>query len=470
MKRPLVLFALRGFAVLMIAFVGANGAPPSLPTAVSQPQADANQTIAFTDVNVIPMDRERVLPRQTVIVRGGQITEIGPAKSVRTPKGAVKIDGRGQYLMPGLADLHIHLHSADHLLSYLAYGVTTVLNLDGDPDDLRLREEIARGARLGPNYYTCGPRTDGNPPVFGGGAVVASPEEARRAIAEQARAGYDFVKVYNNLAPETYAALVAEAQAQGLAVVGHVPRKVGVEGVLQAGQAMIAHGEEYFFTYFRGPADRFNQPGMRSKPDETKIPGIARATAAAGAAVTPNLSFIANTKRQLEDIQGVWADPEAKYLSPAVLNGWKSNNPTKRRDLEQFMEREKIKYPFVKKLTKGLSDAGVFLLLGTDASVAGCFPGHSAHVELRELVAAGLTPYQALATGTRNAGQFLATHARSKEKFGTVAAGQRADLILLKGNPLESIENISQIVGVMARGQWLPRTKLQQMRDDAAAR
>ncbi|MCI0489236.1 MAG: amidohydrolase family protein [Blastocatellia bacterium] len=433
-----------------------------------------NKAVAFINVNVVPMDREHVLVARTVIVRDGIISEIGPAGTTNVPDDALRIDGRGRYLMPGLADLHIHLRSTDEFLSYLAYGVTTVLHLSGAqsgaPDLLEYRERLARNEMLGPTLYTSGPVVDGDPPIFRSVSVaVTTAEGARRVVAEQKRAGYDLIKVYNRLPPEAYTALIAAAKKEGLAVVGHIPRQVGVERALDAGQAMIAHGEEYFFAYFGGASDARLQGGKLTPPDETKIPGIAKATRDAGTAVTPNLSFIAATERQLEDINAVLTDSETRYLHPNVLRMWKSNNFTNRRDIEMFAERERIKYPFVKKLTRGLSDAGVLLLLGTDSSAPGLFPGQSAHLELRELVSAGLTPYQALATGTRNAGEFITKHVRRARAFGTVSVGARADLLLLAKNPLEDISNVSALDGVMVRGQWLSAERLKQLREEMAS-
>jgi len=145
---------------------------------------------------------------------------------------------------------------------------------------------------------------------------------------------------------------------------------------------------------------------------------------------------------------------------------WQRQNPTRRADLDRFDRREQAKYAFLRRLTKELNDAGVLLLLGTDASVSGLFPGKSAHVELRELVDAGLTPYEALTTGTHNAGEFISRHVSSTELFGRVAPGQRADLILVRGNPLINIDNISNIAGVMRRGRWLSSKELERMREE----
>lgn len=446
----------------------------SVETAGQTPTSD-DQTIAFVNVNVIPMGRETVLEDQTVIVRKGRIASIDSSGKTKPPKGAFVIDGRGQYLMPGLADLHIHLRSTDELISYLAYGVTTVLHMSGAmsgaPDILAYRLRLSKNEMTGPTLYTTGPNVDGDPPIFRGVSVaVNTAEDARRVVAEQKRAGYDFIKVYNRIPPEAYEALIEAARAVEISVIGHIPRQVGAERALASGQAMIAHGEEYFFTFLGGPTDSQNRPEMRRDIDQSKIPFIVKATLDAKTAVTPNLSFIAATRHQLDDIASVLTDPETRYLHPNVLRMWKSNNPTNRRDLDQFSEREKIKYTVVRNLTKVMNDAGVPLLLGTDSSAPGLFPGQSAHLELREMKDAGLTPYEALAAATKNAGEFISKHVRNADKFGKIVIGYRADLILLSENPLKDISAVSRPRGVMTRGRWLTTEQLQQVREEFAAR
>ncbi len=430
---------------------------------------DREKPIAFINVNVIPMNTERLLKNHTVIVQNGKIASVGFSSQVRIPENALKIDGRGQYLIPGLADMHVHIRDESELISYLSYGVTTVLNMRGSPEILKLRDKIKNNEIIAPTIFTTSPLLDGDPPIWSGSGtiVVTDPAKAYQVVVDQKDSRYDFIKVYNKLNREVYSAIVEAAKKNNIAVVGHIPRQVGAEKVIKAGQAMIAHGEELFFTYFGGPADNMNQDQNRIKPDESKIPAIAKVTFSAKTAVTPNLSFIAATKKQLEDYEAVISSPETKYLTPNVINMWKSNNPNNRRDIEQFKEREKLKYPIVKALTKGFADAGVVLLLGTDASAPGLFPGKSAHTELRELVSAGLTPFQALSTGTRNAGEFINTNVQSAAPFGTIRVGQRADVILLNENPLQDINAISSINGVMIRGQWLPNAELQKMRSES---
>jgi len=414
--------------------------------------ARPDSAVAFVGVNVVPMDSERVLPDQTVIVRDGLIAALGPSSAITVPKGALRIEAQGSYLMPGLSDFHIHLHSDEQLLSYLAHGVTTVFELNGTPRHLKLRDQISSHQVLGPRLYTSSPLMDGGPE---GGIVVSvnSPEQARQAVVSQKRAGYDAVKVYDNVQPGVYEQLVATAREQKLPVMGHVPRTVGVDAVLRARQALISHGIEYFLA------------GSR---EESRIAGFALGTKAAGTSVVPDLSHLHTSLRMMEDLEGVFSDPEARYLSPKVLSDWRYSNPTRRVDVKEFAARQRVAYPFVQHLTLSMQRAGVRLLLGTNASDAGLFPGKTVHLELAELVEAGLTPYEALATSTRNAAAFIEEHVDPVARFGTVAVGQHADLLLLPGNPLEDVGQAGQSLGVMVRGQWLTREQLQKMRDKVA--
>jgi imidazolonepropionase-like amidohydrolase len=157
------------------------------------------------------------------------------------------------------------------------------------------------------------------------------------------------------------------------------------------------------------------------------------------------------------------------YLPVGVLEMWQDQTPGRRTDRDRFDRREVAKYAFLKNLTLALRDGGVPLLLGTDASAPGVFPGRSAHLELSELVAAGLTPYEAIAAGTRAAGVFIGRHVPSVIPFGLVAPGYRADLILVRANPLDDVGNLAMIEGVMARGAWFSIDELRAKRDSIVA-
>ena len=437
----------------------------------------AEPPLAVVDVQVIPMTRAGVLQNQTVIIEQGRITRIGPTASVRLPRRAQRIDGRGKYLMPGLTDFHVHLREPSELLAYLAHGVTTVVHLSGPllniPDVLALRRRINAGEALGPNLYASGRILDGQPPIFPNvSTVVTTAAEAERAVTEQQQAGVDFIKVYNNLEPEVLQAVVAAARQRGLAVVGHIPRKAGraqaLQTALAAGQTMIAHAEELFFTYFYAETDSLLAQGRAPQPDLSRLPQVVQWLREAKVFVTPDLVFTALQLRQLEQPEAIFAEPEARLTHPAILNMWRQQSPGRRADRDRFELRERAKYAFLQELTRALLQGGVPLLLGTDASTAGLLPGKSAHWELQELVRAGLTPWQALATGTNNPGRFVQRHVRGATAFGTVARGQRADLLLLEANPLADIHHLERIAGIVVRGRWFAKEELASLRRSAA--
>ena len=208
--------------------------------------ADGGHLFAFVGVGVVPVDTERLLENQTVVVRDGRIVEVGPASKVKIPAGAVRIDGRGKFLIPGLADMHAHLFPGDgsandlasqQLILYLANGVTTVRNMIGAPAHVVLRERVREGKLLGPSLVTAGP------PLHGKEAV--SPEVAERIVAAQKQAGYDLLKLHEGLKPEVYGAIVAAARKLGIPFAGHVTASVGLSRALAARQASVEHLDGY---------------------------------------------------------------------------------------------------------------------------------------------------------------------------------------------------------------------------------
>lgn len=440
-------------------------------TGCSPDQADS--VVAIVDATVIPMDAERVLLHHTVIIRDGQIVALGPASTTAIPTGARRIDGAGRYVLPGFTDAHVHLRDTSELASYLAHGVTSVVHLSGPTGSvdnvLNLRTRIATGGTVGPTIYTTGFILDGDPPIFPGVSVaVTTPEEAARAVAAQLAAGADGVKIYNNITTPVLAAVRRAADSGGVLIWGHVPRIEGRAGALgralAAGLDVVAHGEEIFFTDLYAPVEAQLDRGQVPVVSDSAIAAAVAQLSAHGAAVIPNLSFIIMTRAQLDDPEGVWNHAEARYLAPAVRAMWSQQAPSRRPDLARFDLRERGKLAAVQRLTRSLQDAGVALLLGTDASAPGLLPGYSAWLELEALVAAGLTPWQALATATRIPGALLAPSAHQRTPFGIVATGQRADLVLLEADPLTDVGNVRTIVGVIVAGRWFDRAALEAMR------
>ncbi|WP_407353773.1 hypothetical protein [Luteimonas sp. R10] len=208
----------------------------------------ARATTAFVDVHVVPMDRERVLAGQTVLVEDGAIVAIGPALPV--PDGARVVDGGGEaWLLPGLADMHNHLDSRQDLTVLLGLGVTTTLHMGEARNSFvgRMRAAVANGEQAGPRAFAA-LAVDGSPRY--GHLVVADADDARATVRMAKANGYDFLKVYNNLSPEAFAALMDAADAAGVPVVGHGVSAVGLRRQIEAGQAMVAHAEEFFYTFF----------------------------------------------------------------------------------------------------------------------------------------------------------------------------------------------------------------------------
>ena len=420
-------------------------------TAVATTHPKAAQITAFININVVPMDKEQVLERQTVIIRDGRISEIGSAATTKVPKDAMRIDGRGKYLMPGLVDMHTHLYSQTEMPLYIANGVTTVFNLDGRPAHLLWRERIARGEMLAATIYTVGPKFD----------RARTPEEAARIVDEQARAGYDGIKIYNQVSKEEYPALMAAARRNNLIIVGHIPRKPGFEAALKAGQA-IAHAEEYIYAFFNNDVGDIDKIEL----DESRIAQAVTLTRTSGIWITPTLVTYDYIVRQASDLGTFLAKPELKYIAPSQRERFSpENNRYKRAFNSSQVAKLKEVLAFQKKLLRALHKAGVPILVGTDAPDVGPIAGFSIHEELRNLVESGFTPFKALQAATRDSAQIL----KSPNEFGTVSVGKRADLILLEANPLKDIGNVARRVGVMVRGQWLPESELRGMLDNLPA-
>ena len=190
---------------------------------------------AITDVAVVPMDAERILEHQTVIVDGERIARVAPAAAVAIPPGALTIDGRGRYLMPGLADMHCHYESKECAALFLANGVTTVRIMWGRPQHLKARQRIERGELIAPSMYIAGHIVDGDPPTWGGMAAIGDPATVDVVVDAQRAEGYDFIKIYNLLSLEVFDALLASAKRYDMPVVGHLPYRVTLEHALHSG-------------------------------------------------------------------------------------------------------------------------------------------------------------------------------------------------------------------------------------------
>ncbi|HNQ13998.1 MAG TPA: amidohydrolase family protein [Pyrinomonadaceae bacterium] len=440
------------------------------------------QTVAIRNVNVIPMDTERVLANQTVIIKDGLIAEIGP--KVKIPKGANVIDGTGKYLIPGLADMHTHLMSddaefpksiaEDELKVMIANGVTTIRLMIGTPDQLVLRAKSARGEIIAPTIYAASPHLTGR--EQGNDFVVNTPEEARDAVRKSKAAGYDYIKFTTFIKADVYEAAVDEAAKIGIRIVGHADsRFVGLDRALKARQ-QIEHLDGYLEALL---ADNAPMKGSVSDlyiydpknwesldyVDMSKIPLIAKRTVESNPFVDPTQHFMKNTFGLPRTEESVRAQPDFRFYPKKKQDFYL--NYMKRTRLNQVPLEKRAKWVAIKdKLIRAIYDAGGKILAGSDTPEFLWLYGFSMHRELKALNDAGLSPFAALEAATRNPALFFGTIRTT----GTVEKGKQADLILLNSNPLVDISATERRAGVILKGKYYSQTELDRWLDEIAPR
>jgi imidazolonepropionase-like amidohydrolase len=407
---------------------------------------------AFVGVTVLPMDKEAALQNQTVIVRSQKIEWVGPAASAKIPDGATRVDGKGKFLMPALAEMHAHIPGGKApdsmvertLFLYVANGVTTIRGMLGDPRHLSYRSSVANGAVIGPRIYTSGPSFNGN--------TAKTKEAAVEAVIAQKKAGYDLLKIHPGVPRDAFDALAAKAHELKIPFAGHVPADVGLHRALEVKYRSIDHLDGYVEALAKpGTPSQFFGVNLMKEVDEAGIPALVKATRAAGVWQVPTEVLFDNLLND-ETTEALAARPEMKYvLQPTDIQNW-----TKQRmEFQKTPPEERRRLLTIRRrLIKELHDAGVPFALGSDAPQMWNVPGFSIHRELKSMIDAGLTPYQALKTGTVNVGVYFGTN------DGILAAGRRADLLLLDANPVENIANSTKIAGVMVNGRWLPKADI----------
>ncbi|MCC5795488.1 MAG: amidohydrolase family protein [Chromatiales bacterium] len=415
---------------------------------------------AFTNVSLVDPETGRIELARTVLVRDGRILAIDDARRLQPGPGTRVIEGEGRYLMPGLAEMHAHVpeeregrqYLEDVLFLWVAHGVTTVRGMRGADYHLDVREEIARGELTGPRLVTSGASFLGN---------TVPDAAAARAMAEaQAQAGFDFFKVHMGLSREAYDAVVEVARERGLPFGGHVADEVGIEHALASGQVSVDHLDGYMQLLVDPAADLAGiQGGFMGMPltpwvDRSRFDEVARLTREAGTWNGPTLTMAENFV--LPD--GVRPErPGLEYMPRGVLLSWQRMGGAMQRG-ETYDPEMAVRFvEYRRQFVRALHESGAGLLLASDAPQVLNVPGFSTHEELDALVEAGLSPAEALATGTVNAARFLGM----EDRFGRIAEGLEADLVLAAANPLVDIGTLRQPLGVMLRGRWLDRAELE---------
>ena len=408
--------------------------------------------VAFIDVNVLPMDSERVLRAQTVVVSNGVISAIGPTASTPVPAGATRVDATGRYLMPGLAEMHGHVPAQpgqfqeDVLFLYVAAGATTVRGMQGHPAQLELKRRAEAGEIIAPRLWLAAPPLSGN--------NVPDAAAADRLVRAAKDAGFDLLKVHEGISADAYEAIAMTATEVGLPWGGHVSQYVGVEGALRARQSTIDHIDDYIEALNPPSSPGWNASGgervrlMALNADASRIPELARATREAGVAIVPT-QILWEVLRGARDPAAMLDRVENRYMAPMQITGWTNTVNNIRQGADPAAAAREVELR--NELLRAMNDEGVLILMGTDAPQLFSVPGFSLHRELPVMVEAGMSPYEVMRSGTVNVARFFGI----EDEAGTVAPGRRADLLLLEANPLDDIGAVERIAGVMIDGRWL---------------
>ncbi len=416
--------------------------------------AQSPAATAFVNVTVVPMDSPRVDAGQTVLVQGGRIAAIGPAAHINVPAGALKIDGTGKFLIPGLAEMHGHNPppgSSDETVArtyylYVANGVTTVRSMLGWDGQLALREKVRRGDLLGPTLYLAGPSFNGQ--------TVTSPAQAIQRVREQKNQGWDLLKVHPGVSRAAYDAMARTAAEVDIDFAGHVPADVGLPHAIAQGQRTIDHLDGYIE----------HLGAATGAVDPAKLQDIVRITRGYGAAVVPTM-VLWDTIIGAHELSTLMGFAELRYMPAREVEAWRASYEKRRAAPGFDAAAARAVAANRRHVLKALSDGGVEILFGTDSPQQFSVPGFSIHREMQAMRAAGMSTYDILRSATRN----VAEHLGEAGEFGIVAPGARADLVLLKGNPLDDIGHVARQAGVMVRGQWLSEQEIAKRLDEIAA-
>ncbi len=407
-------------------------------------------TYAITHVNVIPIIGEKLLYNQTVLIKNGKIASIKNAGSEKLPANVFIINGKNQYLMPGMADMHAHLPTGgsdevplkDYLKLNIVRGITMLRSMRGHESHPALRDSIRRRYIVGPDLYLASPVLPEEKDM--------TPDKAK-ALFREYKNKYDFVKYLYPLRPSLYDSVMMIAKQEGVKVAGHGP-KGGIEAALKAKQTSIEHIDLFLREY---------------KKDSLEFNKRIAQMAEAGIFSCPDVDWYYINWNQLKT-EELKKRGGIQFLPPSLVDQWvsysdKMHSQALEKNKEQFLngiKTGKENLELFSKLLKKLNDARVPLLISAGDGYF-IVPGYSFLNECKLFSAAGINNYDILKAATYNAAMISG----ETEEWGSVQENRRADLVLLSANPLDNIQNIEKINGVMLRGKWFVKKDLEKMRD-----
>ena len=425
------------------------------------PIIQAQEPTAIVNVNIPSLDDEVILEKQTILISEGKITAIAPTAATSVSDDMIQIDGSDKFLMPGLAEMHAHIptpangddeHVRETLFLYLANGITTIRGMLGHPYHLALRAYAQSKAFPTPRIYTSSPSMNGN--------SIPTAEEAERKVRQYAAEGYDFLKVHPGIKREVFDVMVKTANEEGIPFSGHVPMDVGIRHAIASRYASIDHLDGYITGL--APSEKKEEGGffgvlLYDDLDESKIEELVRKTKESGIAIVPTQTLMTRWLAPTPTEEMI-SEPEMKYISPSLRFSWRQG---KERMLDNLSYRDEGYHHFVStcnKIILQLFEAGVPILLGSDAPQVMNVPGFSIHHEMEDMIDLGMSPREVIKSGSSEVARFFG----SEDEFGQIEVGQAADLVLLGANPLQDIKNARKIEGVMYQGFWLSKERIEQ--------
>jgi len=425
--------------------------------------------LLISNVNVIDVRSGSILESQQVVIDSGKIKSISD-EIEENMQFAHTLDGKGKYLLPGLAEMHAHIPPPstdaqrinDVLFLYLSNGITTIRGMLGDPAHLELREKAQKGEILSPRIFTSSPSLNGN--------SVTTKEEAVEKVTAYERAGYDFLKIHPGIQREVFDQVVTTANEVGIEFAGHVPVDVGIRHALESRYASIDHVDGFLEGLVPESANvKPNENGFFGYDftllaDTSKIDELVAMAKENEVWIVPTQSLFTKWFAPTT-AEEVLALSEMKYMPTATLENWKqrkeqSTGPGTGFDENQWQQFDAIR----KQLIKKLSNDGHGMLLGSDAPQLFNVPGFSIHKEMQDMADAGMTNLEIIQSGTINP----AIYFDMQDRFGEVKEGFDADLILVDGNPLEDLTALQNLSGVIRQGEWLPNSEIDKKLADIA--
>lgn len=443
-----------------------------------------NFDLAITNAQVIHLETGKV-ENQDIFISNGRIEAV-EAAGLGQFKANSSIDASGKYVLPGFWDNHIHLRGGDSLVAnnknflklFIANGITTVRDAGGDLTQsvMQWKSQIESEDLVGPTIFTAGPKIDGPKATWAGSLEVETEEDIAKALDSLEALQVDFVKIYDSrISPDNYIQTIKEAKKRGFTVSGHMPFTVTLDETINAGM----DGIEHLYYIMKGSAsnevevtENINNgemgfwdamPALLDAYTDSTAQNTFKKLKQNDVFVVPTL-HIGNTLSYLDEVDHT-SDTYLKYMGEGIVQTYQGRIRSALNSSEKARENRKQMNAFFGKLVKSLDDAGVLLLAGSDSGAFNSYtyPGISLHKELAAMVENGISPLDALRTSTVNGAKFL----NQTNDYGAVSKGKVSDLVILKANPLENIENTRKIYTVIKGSQVFTEKQLQSLLKNA---